>query len=195
MQSSEMVNPGSQFDSGWYAVHTRHQHEKNVARVLTNKGFEVFVPLYTAIHRWKDRDKQLSLPLFPCYVFLRSPLERWQPVLTTPGVHSVLGFGGFRSMIPASEVEAIRRMIGSPFKTEPHPFLKCGDRVRLRAGPLQGLEGILLRKRNVWKLLVSVEMLQRSVAVEVDASMVERVSLKKPEFAPGFLPMNAPAIG
>ena len=188
-------NPGSDPNSAWYAVHTRHQHEKNVARVLVGKGFEPFLPLYTAVHRWKDRDKQLSLPLFPCYVFLRGPLERWQPILTTPGVHSVLGFGGQRSMIPASEIEAIRRMVGSPLKAEPHPFLKCGDRVRLRAGALQGLEGILLRKRNVWKLLVSVEMLQRSVAVEVDASMVERVSLKRPELATGFLPMNAPATG
>jgi transcription antitermination factor NusG len=186
-------NQVSDSPSAWYAVHTRHQHEKNVARVLAGKGFEAFLPLYTAVHRWKDRDKQLSLPLFPCYVFLRSPLERWHPILTTPGVHSVLGFGGKRSMIPSSEIEAIRRMVGSPLKAEPHPFLKCGDRVRLRAGALQGLEGILLRKRNVWKLLVSVEMLQRSVAVEVDASMVERVGSKWTESAPGFLPINAPA--
>jgi len=187
-------NQVSDSHSAWYAVHTRHQHEKNVARVLADKGFEAFLPLYTAVHRWKDRDKQLSLPLFPCYVFLRSPLDRWQPILTTPGVHSVLGFGGKRSMIPHTEIEAIRRMVGSPLKAEPHPFLKCGDRVRLRAGALQGLEGILLRKRNVWKLLVSVEMLQRSVAVEVDASMVERVGSKWIESAPGFLPMNAPAV-
>jgi hypothetical protein len=82
-------------------------------------------------------------------------------------------------------------MVGSPLKTEPHPFLKCGDLVRLRGGPLQGLEGILLRKRSVWKLLVSVEMLQRSVAVEVCASMVERVSAPTREFAPAFLPINA----
>jgi transcription antitermination factor NusG len=193
--SDQATNRGSDLDSGWYAVHTRYQHEKNVARALAGKQFEVFLPLYAAIHRWKDRDKQLSLPLFPCYVFLRSPLERWQPVLATPGVHSVLGFGGKRSMIPSSEIEAVRRMVESPLKAQPHPFLKCGDRVRLRAGPLQGLEGILSRKKNLWKLLVSVEMLQRSVAVEVDASMVERVWVSKPEFATRFLPlpMNVPA--
>jgi len=191
MANLEAERPGQDLDSAWYAVHTRHQHEKNVARVLAGKGFEAFLPLYTAVHRWKDRDKQLSLPLFPCYVFLHSPLERWQPILTTPGVHSVLGFGGKRSMIPSSEIEAIRRMVGSPLKTEPHPFLKCGDLIRLRGGPLQGLEGILLRKRSVWKLLVSVEMLQRSVAVEVDASMVERVSAPTRGFAPPFLRINA----
>jgi len=186
MLSLEGHEPTKGGDSAWYAVYTRHQHEKNVARALVGKGFEAFLPLYTAIHRWKDRDKQLSLPLFPCYVFLRSPLDRWQPILTIPGVHSVLGFGGERSMIPDSEVEAIRRMVGCPLKAEPHPFLKCGDRVQLRAGPLQGLEGILLRKRSVWKLVVSVEMLQRSVAVEVDASMVERVSVRAPELRLGF---------
>jgi transcription antitermination factor NusG len=188
-------NAAGDINAAWYAVHTRHQHEKNVARVLANKGFEAFLPLYTAVHRWKDRDKQLVLPLFPCYVFLRSPLERWQPVLTTPGVHSVLGFGGQHSMIPSWEIESIRRMVGSPLKAEPHPYLKCGDRIRVRAGALQGLEGILVRKKSIWKLLVSVEMLQRSVAVEVDASMVERLSSPKTESAAGFMLSHAPARG
>ena len=106
-----------------------------------------------------------------------------------------MGFGGQHSMIPSWEIESIRRMVGSPLKAEPHPYLKCGDRIRLRGGPLQGLEGILIRKRSVWKLLVSVEMLQRSVAVEVDASMVERVSTPKAELATGFLLSNASARG
>jgi hypothetical protein len=84
----------------WYALYTRHQHEKTVAELLTVKGFDTFLPLYTAAHCWKDRVKQLSLPLFPCYVFLRGPLERWLPVLTTPGIHTVVGFGGQVAMIP-----------------------------------------------------------------------------------------------
>jgi transcription antitermination factor NusG len=173
----------------WYALYTRHQHEKYVASALTGKGIEVFLPLYTAVHRWKDRDKQLSLPLFPCYVFLRNPAERWRPILTTPGVYSVVGFAGQPAVIPCSEIEAVRRVVESDIKAEPHPFLKCGHRVRLRAGPLAGLEGILLRKKNLWKLVVSVEMLQRSVLIEIDASMVERVHVS----APGFSPANAPA--
>jgi transcription antitermination factor NusG len=184
------VEPNLSF--AWYALYTRHQHEKHVARALAGKGLEVFLPLYTAVHRWKDRDKQVSLPLFPCYVFLQSPVERWQPVLSTPGVHSVLGFAGQPAMIPRSEIEAVRKMVGSSLNAEPHPFLKCGDRVRLMAGPLQGLEGLLLRKRNLWKLVVSVDMLQRSVAVEIDASMVERVCTPKP-LAPRLLPAHAPA--
>ena len=180
-------------EPGWYALYTRHQHEGNVARALASKGFEVFLPLYSADHRWKDRVKHLSLPLFPCYVFLRGPCERWQAILTTPGFHTVVGFGGRPAMIPRSEIEAIRRVVESPLKAEPHPFLKSGDWVRVIAGPLEGLEGILLRKKNLWKLVLSVEILQRSVAVEVDAIMVERVYVPKPGFAPRWLPTSVPA--
>jgi transcription antitermination factor NusG len=159
----------------WYAVYTRHQHEKSVALGLTGKGLEVFLPLYTAVRRWKDRDKKLQLPLFPCYVFLRDPGAWWLRVLTTPGIHSVVGFAGRPSMIPTSEIEAVRKVVESPLRSEPHPYLKAGDRVRLRAGPLEGLEGILIQKKNILKLLVSIEMLHRSVAVEVDATIVEGI--------------------
>lgn len=190
--------PAEALDLGslWYAVYTRHQHEKTVARLLIGKGIETFLPLYATVHRWKNGVKQLSLPLFPCYVFLRNPLDRWLPILTTPGIHTVVGFGGERAVIPRSEIEAIRRMVESPVKAEPHPFLKCGDRVRLKAGPLQGLEGMLFRKKNLWKLVVSVEMLQRSVAVEVNASDVERVEWRRDNrtdrlLGRSFLPLRA----
>ena len=93
---------------GWYALYTRHQHEKCVHRILTGKGFEAFLPLYTTAHQWKDRVKRVSLPLFPCYVFLRGPFSQWLPVLTTPGVHAVVGFGGQPASIPNAEIEAIR---------------------------------------------------------------------------------------
>jgi transcription antitermination factor NusG len=160
---------------GWFALHTRHQHEKSVHRILTGKGFDAFLPLYDTAHHWKDRVKRVSLPLFPCYVFLRGPLAHWLPVVSTPGVHNVVGFGGEPASISSAEIEAIRTVVESSVKAEPHPFLKCGDRVRVTAGPLRGLEGILLRKKNWCKLLLSVEMLQRSVAVEIDAAMVQRV--------------------
>ena len=171
----------------WHALYTRHQNEKTVARVLTGKGFETFLPLYPTVRRWKNGIKQLPLPLFPCYVFLRGPLDRWLPVLTTPGIHTLVGFGGKPAIISCSEIEAIRRVVESRAKAEPHPFIKCGDRVRIEAGLLEGLEGILLRKKNQWKVLLSVELLERSVVVEVDASMVERVRASKPRFAPGWL--------
>jgi transcription antitermination factor NusG len=193
-----MLDPNSiagdvRYSSGWYALYTRHQHEKTVAKLLTGKGFDTFLPLYTAVHRWKDRVTQLSLPLFPCYVFLRGPLECWLPVLTTPGIYTVVGFGGQVAMIPSSEIEAIRRVVESSVRAEPHPFIKCGDHVRITLGPLQGIEGTLVRKNGQWKLLLSVEMLKRSVAVEVDASNVERVYASKPAFAPRWPLRNAPA--
>ena len=177
----------------WYALYTRHQHEKSVALSLRGKGLEVFLPLYTAVHRWKDRDKRLVLPLFPCYLFLQNPAERWQPVLATPGVHSVVGFARRPATIPAVEIEAIQRVVGSCLKLEPHPFLRLGDRVRLRAGPLENLEGLLIRKKSTWKLVVSVEMLQRSVAVEVDATMVEPVGRRTAAVVPDFLSFAARA--
>ena len=171
----------------WYALYTRHQHEKCVHQVLTGKGFESFLPLYTTAHQWKDRVKRVSLPLFPCYVFLRGPLVQWLPILTTPGVHMVVGCGGKPASISNTEIEAIRRVVESPVKAEPHPFLRCGDRVRVTAGPLRGLEGLLVRKKNWCKLLLSVEMLQRSVAVEVDAAMVQRVGGRSQVLVPGVV--------
>jgi transcription antitermination factor NusG len=169
----------------WYALYTRHQHEKSVHQVLTGKGFEAFLPLYTTAHQWKDRVKRVSLPLFPCYVFLRGPLVQWLPVLSTPGVHTVVGCGGQPATISNAEIDAVRRVVESPMNAEPHPYLKCGDRVRVTAGPLRGLEGLLVRKKNWCKLLLSVEMLQRSVAVEVDATMIQRVGGRSSILGPG----------
>ena len=177
----------------WHVLHTQYQHEKNVARALVGKGFEVLLPLYTTVRRWKDRKKRLSLPLFPCYVFVQSPPGRWLPILSTPGVHNVVSFGGTPSIVPYAEIEAVRRIAGGPLKAEPHPFLQCGDRVRLIEGPLEGLEGLLVRKKSIWKLLVSVEMLQRSVAVEVDSSMVELLPPSTVRLASPFSPINSAA--
>jgi transcription antitermination factor NusG len=160
----------------WYALHTNYQHEKAVARILTQKGFDVFLPLYDVAHRWKDRTKQLSLPLFPCYVFLQGGLDRRLEVLNTPGVFGFVGWSGRAAAIPEAEIEAVLRLIESSLKVEPHPFLKCGDWVRVKSGPLQGIEGILVRKKNLFRLVLSVEMLQKSVAVEVDVTAVEGVA-------------------
>src|SRR5438045_7233578 len=95
--------------SGWYAIYTRHQHEKTVARILTSKGFETLLPLYSAVHRWKDRTKLLSLPLFPCYVFLRGGSERRLDIMTTPGIHALVSTAGRPTAIPSCESEASPR--------------------------------------------------------------------------------------
>jgi transcription antitermination factor NusG len=156
-------------DAPWCAVYTRHQHERSVAEILQTKGFEVFLPLYESMRRWKDRRKLLSLPLFPCYVFVRGAVDRRLPVLSTPGVHMIISRGERVATIPEEEIEAIRRTVEGEFRVEPHPFLRCGDRVRVVRGSLEGVEGILTRKKNLYRLVLSVEMLAQSVAVEIDA--------------------------
>lgn len=165
--------------STWWAVYTRHQHEKAVAEMLTTKGFEVFLPLYESIRRWKDRSKILSLPLFPCYVFVRGGLDRRLQVVTTPGIHNILYTGDQIALIPEGEVNAIRVAVSSPVRIEPHPFLRCGEKVRVTRGSLEGVVGILLRKKSLYRLVLSVEMLAQSVAVEIDAADVEALKQKR----------------
>jgi transcription antitermination factor NusG len=160
-------------DSSWYALHTRHQHEKIVDRILINKGFDTFLPLYSTTHNWKDRTKSLSLPLFPCYVFLRGGIERRLQIITTPGIHGVVSSGGRPAVIPDLEIEAIRRAVESGARVEAHPFLKCGNWVRVMCGPLTGVEGILVRKKNISRLVLSVEILGTAAAIEVSAFHVE----------------------
>ena len=164
---------------GCFAIYTKHQHEKLAARSLAYKGFEVFLPLYTAVRQWSDRTKELSLPLFPCYLFLRRGLEQRLSILTTPGVQGLVGFAGVAAIIPDVEIEALRRSIARSARVEPHPFLKCGDWVRVKCGPLEGIEGILVRNKSQFRLVLSVELVQKSAAVEVDAWVVERV--QRPE--------------
>jgi transcription antitermination factor NusG len=170
---------GSEPSAPWYALYTRHQHEKTVGDMLARKGFEVFLPLYRSARRWKDRVKTLSLPLFPSYVFVHGGIERQLQIVTTPGVHSVVSAAGHAAVIPTEEIDAVKRMVENLLRVEPHPFLKCGDRVMVVSGPLQGIEGILTRVKSLFRLVISVEMLQKSVAVEIDASSVERISGKR----------------
>jgi transcription antitermination factor NusG len=166
--------------SDWYAVYTRHQHEKIVAESLSNNGIEVFLPTYCAVRQWKDRKKHLLLPLFPCYVFLHGGLDRRVKVLSTPGVYSFVGVAGHPAAIQETEIESIRKAVTSGLRAEPFPFLQCGDRVRVKAGPLMGIEGILIRKKSSFRLILSAELLQKSIAVEVDAFSVEPLTHRTP---------------
>jgi transcription antitermination factor NusG len=178
-QGKMVIQPGidaiSGDDSAWWALYTRHQHEKTVADMLTAKGFEVFLPLYDSMRRWKDRKKIVSLPLFPCYVFVRGGLNRRLQVVTTPGVHMILTHGESFAVIPEAEIEVIRKTIDGSYRVEPHPYLKVGERVRVIRGSLEGVEGVLLRKKNMCRLVLSVAMVAQSVAVEIDAADVEPV--------------------
>jgi transcription antitermination factor NusG len=162
--------------SEWYAVYTRHQHEKTVCENLAANGVEVFLPLYIVVRQWKDRTKHLSLPLFPCYVFLRKGSERRMKVLSTPGVHFFVEVAGRPAGISESEIDSIRKAVESNLVVEPHPFLRYGDRVRVRSGALAGVEGILVRRKSSYRLVLSADLLEKSVSVEVDAFSVEPIS-------------------
>jgi len=124
MQTYQSIDVATLEDSAWWALYTRHQHEKTVAEMLSAKGFEVFLPLYDSMRRWNDRKKLISLPLFPCYVFVRGGLNRRLQVVTTPGVHMILSRGERVATIPEDEIQAIRRTVTGSFRVEPHPFLK-----------------------------------------------------------------------
>jgi transcription antitermination factor NusG len=194
MYSSRLDPLGDEFGcaSDWFALYTRHQHEKVIAWVLQNKGFETFLPLYTTVRCRKDRSKRLALPLFPCYVFLRGDLRRRLDIVTIPGVHNIVSTGGQPAAISEAEIDPIRQMIASKMGVEPHPFMRHGDRVRIKSGPLEGLEGILIRKKSLFRLVVSIEMLQKSVAVEVDASMVESTARHDLREVAEWMPRNVP---
>jgi transcription antitermination factor NusG len=170
--------PGHSTNSGsalsWHAIYTRHQHEKTVAECLSRKGFEIFLPQYSSTRQWKDRRKVISLPLFPSYVFVHGGLDRMMHLMTTPGVHRLVSWGAQPAVIPQEDIDAVRRLVQTSLRLEPHPFLKCGDWVRITSGPLEGIRGILVRKKSALRLVLSVEMLQKSVAVEVGVSTVER---------------------
>lgn len=174
---SDLISPnaGVPASEGWWAIYTRHQHEKVVADMLTARGFDIFLPLFESTRQWKDRRKTLSLPLFPCYLFIRGGLERRLQVVTTPGVHMVLYRGDHVAMVPQDEIEAVQRALASSARVEPHPYLKCGMRVRVIQGPIEGVQGILVRKKNLCRLVISVDMLSQSVAVEVNACDVEPI--------------------
>jgi transcription antitermination factor NusG len=167
-ESQSLVSP-------WYAIYTRHQHEKMVAQILTSKGFNTFLPLYATIHDWKDRKKALLLPLFPCYVFLKGDIERRLQIITTPGIYGLVSSAGQPAAIPDAEIDAIRRVVESGVRVEAHPYLECGQRVRIKCGSLAGIEGILVRKKNISRLVLSVEILGTAAAIEVAAFQVEAV--------------------
>jgi transcription antitermination factor NusG len=176
----------------WFAVHTRYQHEQVVATSLLNKGLQVFFPSYEAIHRWSDRNKRVTLPLFPGYLFFANEIERKSQIISTPGVNGIVEIGKVPAEIPHSEITAIRQMVESKLRVEPHPFLNEGDRVRILAGALQGLEGIVLRKKDAVRLVLSIELLGRSAAVEIDGCVVERLFPTRP-VPPRFVSQIKPA--
>jgi len=159
----------------WYAAYTYARHEKFVAKQLEVRGVEFFLPLYRSLRRWKDRRKELDLALFPGYVFVRIPLESRFRVLGLQGVVHLVSFRGKPAPLPGQEIEALRNGLTQQVYAEPHPYLQVGRKVRVEHGPLAGLQGFLVRKKDKFRLVVSLELIQRSISAEVDAADVEPV--------------------
>jgi transcription antitermination factor NusG len=159
----------------WFAAYTTPRHEKHVSEVLGERNIETFLPLYRTVRQWKKSSPvMLELPLFPCYVFVRITRAARGNVLALPGVVSIVGSAKEPWPLPQLEVEALRLGARSG-KAEPHPYLNVGQRVRIRAGLMAGVEGILVRKKNEFRFVLTLEAIMRSVAVEVDASELELV--------------------
>jgi transcription antitermination factor NusG len=158
----------------WYAAYTAARHEKYVSQQMEGRRIDSFLPLYRSMRRWKDRRIQLELPLFPGYVFVRMALRDRLQVLQLPGVVQLVSFGGKPAALPDVEIEALRNGLAGNLCAEPHPYLTVGRRVRIHTGSVAGLEGILLRRKQKFRVVLSIQLIQRSVAIEVDEADIER---------------------
>jgi len=159
--------------ANWYALYTAPRHEKLVANQISRQGIDCFLPLYRSVRRWKDRRKQLSMVLFPGYVFVQMAMESRLLVLQVPGAVRLVSFNGRPAVLPDHEIETVRMHVSKARMVEPHAYLSAGQRVRVASGPLQGLEGIIVRTKDRCRVVLSIHLIMRSVAVEVDADDLE----------------------
>jgi transcription termination/antitermination protein NusG len=167
--------PTEFLDTRWYAAYTNPRHEKHVAVQLGRRSIECYVPLYRSVRRWQDRRKELELPLFPGYVFVHIALRDRLQVLQLPGVAHFVCFRGKPAPLPTVEIETLRNGLARNALAQPHPYLKVGRHVRIHSGPMAGMEGILVRRKDKFRVVLSIHLIQRSLAVEVDEAEIEPV--------------------
>lgn len=161
-------------EASWYAIQTRARHEKAVAQRLQEQGVTTFLPLVTEVHRWSDRKKNVEMPLFSCYVFAKMvPREDRLRVYRVNGVFRIVGTHGEATAIPEEQIEAVRILVQQKLPWFSHSFLKVGQRVRIRGGALDGVEGVLTAQAGGRTLVVSVDAIQRSLAVRIEGYQVE----------------------
>lgn len=164
----------------WYAAYTIANHEKCVAHQFAVRQIEHFIPLYESARRWKDRRMILHLPLFPGYVFVRITLRDQLRVVQIPGVVRLVGFNGKPAALPEEEISALRASLGNSINAVPHPLLATGRRVRVTNGPLNGLTGVVLRRRGKSRIVISIELLQQAICVDMVYADLAPESLKTP---------------
>jgi transcription antitermination factor NusG len=169
------VNCTERKGAPWYALYTSSRHEKVVAKQLEERQIETFLPLYRTWHRWKDRKKQLELPLFPGYVFVQMNSGNRVDLLRVPGVAYLVTFLGKPAPVAGAEIDILRRGLGSSV-LQPHPYLKAGRKVRIRSGPMAGVEGIFVRRKDIVRVVLSISLIESSVAMEIDETDVEPIS-------------------
>jgi transcription antitermination factor NusG len=157
----------------WYAISVRSRHEQLVGRHLESQGLNYFLPVYRTVRNWKDRRKELDMALFPGYVFVNLNLRDRLGVLRAPGVMQFVTFQGRPAEVPDSEIRALESSISAGLRPQPHPYLRKGRRVRVTSGALMGAEGIMVRRKEGFRLVLSIDLLMRSVMVEVDEANVE----------------------
>jgi len=171
--------PASYLEERWYAAYICANHEKRVAKQLEERAVEHFLPLYRSVRRWNDRRVHIDVPLFPGYVFARLALRNRLRVLQIPSVVRLVGFNGAPTPLGDGEVESLRRALAQGVRAEPHPFLTVGRRVRITAGPLAGYEGILVRRKGNLRVVLSVDLIQRSILTDVDAEDFQPLPVPK----------------
>ena len=159
----------------WYALHTKSRHEKVVEEGLRKRGIETFLPLRKLTRHWSDRVKQIEEPIFRGYLFVQIPLKKQWEVLRAHGSVRLVGFNSGPVPISEKELEAVRRFIQDKISIDPFPYLSKGDRVYIRSGPLQGIEGFIARKDRHTRLVISLDLLMQSISVEVDEAVVEKI--------------------
>ncbi len=159
----------------WYAAYTHARHEKRVAQQLEERGIEHFLPVYRSMRLWKDRRKELEMVLFPGYVFARIELTEKLRVLQLPGVVRFVSFNGQPTALPGEDLQALRNALQQGMRAEHHPFLTVGRRIKVMRGPLTGARGILVRQKTNCRIVISIDAIMRSVAVEIDESDVEPI--------------------
>lgn len=187
IETSHSVVGGERSDcesTFWYAAYTSSRHEKTVAEHLRQRNIECFLPLYETVRRWNNGRHRVQLPLFPSYVFVRMALRDKLRVLQVPGLAQLVTFHGAPAVLPDGEIETLRTALAAGVMAQPFRYLNVGSRVEISNGPLQGLRGILLRHQGQFRVVISVEMIMRSIVVEVDASDVVALDRKASPLVP-----------
>lgn len=175
---SESELPARLVEPHWYAAYTRARHEKRVAQQLERRAVEFFLPQYEAIHRWRNGRHRVHLPLFPGYVFVRIPLLERLRVLEVPSVVRLVGFNGTPEPVSEAEIAGLQAGFSQGLPMEPYPYVTTGKRVRIKSGAFEGQEGVIVRRKGKLRVVLSIQLIQRSILLDADAADLELAPLR-----------------